>query len=351
MKIFHTAFWFSFVVVLSAQITVSQSTFQTESSEMSSDYSQPPKHRREPPDQAPWPVTARRAETMDLDQLTDAISKHDPNFQDIWIAANMGSNPIDLFEFRPVVHDPRVGRMVRLLREMEPQAASDRCSLIFKQKLAEMRHEKPFEKIVNDGGHGLGMQHGITAAAFLCSQFCCKEEFDECMVEWMTWQRSHYHYWKDSADGHNRETYNRFERRTGQNPAAVLNLYYLALLNAGMPEEEIKNRFEEILAKHETPLPTMREYGMRDRQGTLKVLPVIIHIKGKICHHHSKRSIQLQIIQEVREVLIPPSLIERAVNKIVDHAVQETNSYIKSWLELLEQQKGKGSSINKVRKF
>jgi len=307
---------------------------------MSSDYSQPPKHRREPPDQAPWPVTARRAETMDLDQLADAISKHDPNFQDIWSAAVKASIPVDYLEFRPVVHDPRVGRMVRLLRKMEPLAASAKCLLIFKQKLAEMR-QRSFEDFLVDDGHGLGVQHGVTAAAFLCSQFCGKAEFDECMIQWMTWQRSNYHYWKVSAEEHNRETYSRIETKVGPNPAAVLNLYYLALLKTGMPEEEIKNRFEEILAKYETPLPTIREYRMGDRQGTLKVLPVIIHIKGKICHHHSKRSIQLQIIQQVREVLIPPSLIERAVNKIVDHAVQETNNYIKSWLELLEQQKGK----------
>ncbi len=296
------------------------------------------------PEESPWKKLARKSENMSLDQLSEAISSHDATFSSIhteYIGGSVHMGGQTRYEFMPVVADPRVGRMIRLLREMDTETAAQKSLDIFQQNLDKMRELTTFSDILNNGKSD-DAQHSVTAAAFLCSQFCNKNQFDDCMLQWMTFQRSKHlhratHMTSQELSMHNVQAWSA-EKYLGPNPSAVLNLYYLALLKDGKTPEEIDRRFKEILDRYRaTPLPTIEPWRLRDHQGELMILPVMDRLQGRLeGGNSSRRAVHLEIIQQVREVLVPPSAVKSAVTEASGQVKQAANQYLQDWLTLLQ---------------
>jgi hypothetical protein len=280
-----------------------------------------------------WMTFAEKWGTPSFEELTAAISEYDDDFSHTFTRFSRDSTPIpNWYEFPTVVADARVGRLYRMLLEKPAQEAASISEKMFRRKLTGMKQSAKLGKSELPWSCKL---HGLFASAFFCVQFCDSETVDELLCEWIMFQRRHF------ADKNKMAAY-LFEREVGPNPVGLINLYYCALLKQGMSREEIETKFNRILEPYGSKLPEVEIRRISDFEGVRIKVPVMRNTIGSsvldyLPDNHRK---QLQIAQSVRELLVPPNLVQKAVRENAESATSASKAYLDQWNDFLSKQLG-----------
>lgn len=286
-----------------------------------------------------WMTFAEKWGTLNFEQLTEAISTYDDDFSPTFTRFSRDSTPfINWYEFPSVVADARVGRMYRMLLDKPAEEAARISEGMFRKKLADVKQTAKLGRVT-----GCPCKlHGLFASAFFCVQFCDSETVDELLCEWIMFQRRHF-------SDPNKMSVHLFEHKVGPNPVGLINLYYCALLKTGMSNEEIEAKFNRILEPYGSKLPDVEIRRISDFEGVLLKVPVMRNTIGSPVLNYvpDNRAKQLQIAQAVRELLVPPNPVLKAVRQQTESTINAAKTYLDQWKDFLFQQLGESTSDQK----
>jgi hypothetical protein len=287
-----------------------------------------------------WMTFAEKWGTLNFEELTEAISAYDDDFSPTFTRFSRDSTPLlNWYEFPTVVADARVGRLYRMLLDKPTQEAAIVSQKMFRQKLADVKQSA---KLGMRGENWNFTLHGLFASAFFCVQFCDSETVDELLCEWIMFQRSHF-------NDQNKMAVHLFEHAVGPNPVGLINLYYCALLKQGMSREEIETKFNRILEPYGSKLPDVEIRRISDFDGVLIKVPVIRSTIGSpvLDYLPDNDAKQLRIAQAARELLVPPSPVQKAVRQQTESTINAAKTYLGQWNDFLSEQLGSSPSDQK----